>query len=82
MPDPLVGDGREPDRWGPRDTHVSQAQERGVGAATLERSRRSRRAIDRSNSMHVGPKNKKEQIDLVADLFVVLPNEERSSYDL
>jgi hypothetical protein len=23
-PDPLVGDGREPGRWGPRGTHVSQ----------------------------------------------------------
>jgi hypothetical protein len=31
--------------------------------------------------MHVGPKEK-EQIDLAADLFVVLPNEERSSDDL
>jgi hypothetical protein len=29
--------------------------------------------------MHVGPK---EQIDLTADLFVVLSNEERSSNDL
>jgi hypothetical protein len=26
-PDPLVGDGREPGRWGPRGTHVSQSQE-------------------------------------------------------
>jgi hypothetical protein len=24
-PDPPVGDGREPGRWGPRGTHVSQA---------------------------------------------------------
>jgi hypothetical protein len=31
--------------------------------------------------MHVGPK-RKEQISLVSDLFVVLPNEERSSHDL
>jgi hypothetical protein len=31
--------------------------------------------------MHVGQK-KKEQIDLAANLFVVLPNEERSSDDL
>jgi hypothetical protein len=23
MPDPLVGDSREPGRWGPRGTHVS-----------------------------------------------------------
>jgi hypothetical protein len=37
-PDPLVGDVREPGRWGPRGTHVSQAPERGLGAATLERS--------------------------------------------
>jgi hypothetical protein len=37
-PNPLVGGGREPGRWGPRGTHVSQAPERGVGAATLERS--------------------------------------------
>jgi hypothetical protein len=28
--------------------------------------------------MHVGPKEK-EQISLVADLFVIRPNEERSS---
>jgi hypothetical protein len=33
-PDPLVGNGREPDRWGPRGTHVSQAPERGVGERT------------------------------------------------
>jgi hypothetical protein len=32
--------------------------------------------------MHVGPKEKKEQISLVADLFVVLPNERRSSDEL
>jgi hypothetical protein len=32
--------------------------------------------------MHVGPKKKKEQISFAADLFVVLPNEERSSDDL
>jgi hypothetical protein len=32
--------------------------------------------------MHVGPKEKKEQVNLVADLFIVLPNEERSSNDL
>jgi hypothetical protein len=31
--------------------------------------------------MHVG-QQKKEQIDLAAGLFVVLPNEERSSDDL
>jgi hypothetical protein len=31
--------------------------------------------------MHVGQK-RKEQIDLAADLFEVLPNEERSSDDL
>jgi hypothetical protein len=31
--------------------------------------------------MHVGPK-RKEQIDLAADLFEVLPNEGRSSDDL
>jgi hypothetical protein len=37
-PDLLVRDGREPGRWGPRSTHVSQAPERGVGATTLERS--------------------------------------------
>jgi hypothetical protein len=24
VPDTLVGDGREPGRWGPRGTHVSQ----------------------------------------------------------
>jgi hypothetical protein len=35
--DPLVVDGREPGRWGPRGTHVSQAPEQGVGATTLER---------------------------------------------
>jgi hypothetical protein len=35
-PDPLVGDGREPSRWGPSGTLVSQAPERCVGAATLE----------------------------------------------
>jgi hypothetical protein len=34
----LSGDGREPGRWGTRGTHVSQAPERCVGAATLERS--------------------------------------------
>jgi hypothetical protein len=33
-PDPLVGDGREPGRGEPRGTHVSQAPERCVGAAT------------------------------------------------
>jgi hypothetical protein len=55
-PDPLFGDGREPGRWGPRGTRVSQAPERGVGAVTLERSWRSRRAIDRSSSVHAGPK--------------------------
>jgi hypothetical protein len=38
MPDPLVGDGREPGQWEPRGTHVSEAPKRGVGAATLERS--------------------------------------------
>jgi hypothetical protein len=32
--------------------------------------------------MHVGPKNKEKQIHLAADLFVVLPSEERSSDDL
>jgi hypothetical protein len=32
--------------------------------------------------MHVGPKEKKEQVSLAADLFEVLPNEERSSDDL
>jgi hypothetical protein len=32
--------------------------------------------------MHVGPKKKEKQIDLAADLFVVLPNEERSSDNL
>jgi hypothetical protein len=37
-PNPLVRDDREPGRWGPRGTHVSQAPERGVGAGTLERS--------------------------------------------
>jgi hypothetical protein len=31
--------------------------------------------------MHVGPKEK-EQVRLPADLFVVLPNEERSSDDV
>jgi hypothetical protein len=31
--------------------------------------------------MHIGPK-RKEKIDLVADLFEVLQNEERSSDDL
>jgi hypothetical protein len=31
--------------------------------------------------MHVGPKREK-QIDLAADLFEVLPNEERSSDNL
>jgi hypothetical protein len=31
--------------------------------------------------MHVGPKEK-EQVSLASDLFVVLPNEERSSDDL
>jgi hypothetical protein len=35
-PDPLVGDGCEPGRWGPRGTHVSQAPERCVGVATLK----------------------------------------------
>jgi hypothetical protein len=33
-PDSLVGGGCEPGRWGPRGTHVSQAPERCVGAAT------------------------------------------------
>jgi hypothetical protein len=32
--------------------------------------------------MHDGPKKKEKQISLAADLFVVLPNEERSSNDL
>jgi hypothetical protein len=32
--------------------------------------------------MHVVPKEKKEQVSLEADLFIVLPNEERSSNDL
>jgi hypothetical protein len=32
--------------------------------------------------MHIGQKEKKEQIDLAADLFVVFPNEERLSDDL
>jgi hypothetical protein len=36
-PDPLVGDGHEPGRWGPRGTHISQAPERGVGTTTLEK---------------------------------------------
>jgi hypothetical protein len=58
MPDPLVGDGLEPSQWGPRGTRVSRAPERGVGATTLERSRRSRRAIDRSNSMHISPEKR------------------------
>jgi hypothetical protein len=31
--------------------------------------------------MHIGPR-KKQQISLAADLFGVLPNEERSSDDL
>jgi hypothetical protein len=34
--DPLVGDDREPDQWGPRGTNVSEAPERCVGATTLE----------------------------------------------
>jgi hypothetical protein len=38
-------------------------------------------AIDKSNSVHVGPK-KKKKISLGADLFVILPNEETSSDDL
>jgi hypothetical protein len=32
--------------------------------------------------MHVGPKKKEKQINLAAELFVVLPNKERSSDDL
>jgi hypothetical protein len=32
--------------------------------------------------MHVGPKKKKEQVSLAADLFVVLPIVERLSDDL
>jgi hypothetical protein len=32
--------------------------------------------------MHVGPKKKERQISLAADLFEVLPIEERSSDDL
>jgi hypothetical protein len=32
--------------------------------------------------MHVGPKKKEEQISVEANLFVVLPKEERSSDDL
>jgi hypothetical protein len=32
--------------------------------------------------MHVGPKKKEKQINLAADLFEVLPIEERSSDDL
>jgi hypothetical protein len=32
--------------------------------------------------MHVGPKKKEKQINVAADLFIVLPNEERSSNDL
>jgi hypothetical protein len=32
--------------------------------------------------MHAGPKKKEKQISFAADLFVVLPNEERSSDDL
>jgi hypothetical protein len=32
--------------------------------------------------MHIGPKEKKEQIDLAADLFVFLLNEGRSGDDL
>jgi hypothetical protein len=32
--------------------------------------------------MHVGPKKKEKQISLAADLFIVLPDEERSSDDL
>jgi hypothetical protein len=79
-PNLLVRDEREPGRWGPRGTHVSQAPEQGVGATTLERSCR---AIDRSNSMHVSPKERKNnEFSLAADLFEVLPNEERSSDDL
>jgi hypothetical protein len=35
-PGPLVRDGREPGRCGPRGNHVSQAPEQCVGAATLE----------------------------------------------
>jgi hypothetical protein len=32
--------------------------------------------------MHVGPKEKKNKFRLATDLFVVLPNAERSSDDL
>jgi hypothetical protein len=32
--------------------------------------------------MHVGAKKKEKQISFAADLFEVLPNEERSSDDL
>jgi hypothetical protein len=32
--------------------------------------------------MHVGQKKKEKQISVAADLFVVLPNEEKSSDDL
>jgi hypothetical protein len=32
--------------------------------------------------MHVGPKEKRNKFSLVADLFVVLPSEGRSSDDL
>jgi hypothetical protein len=32
--------------------------------------------------MHVGPKKKKNEFNLAADLFVVFPNVERSSDDL
>jgi hypothetical protein len=32
--------------------------------------------------MHVGPKRKRKKFSIAADLFVVMPNEERSSDDL
>jgi hypothetical protein len=48
-PDLLVRDGREPGQWGPRGTHVSQAPERGVGAATLESEGPIRRTRERGS---------------------------------
>jgi hypothetical protein len=66
---------------GTQGTHVSQASERCVGATTLE-------GHDEVVELSTGRiactsvQKKKEQVSLAADLFVVLPNAERSSDDL
>jgi hypothetical protein len=75
-------DSREPGRWGPRGTHVLQAPERVLGAATLE-------SHDEVVELSTGriactsvQKKKKNKSTLVADQFVVLPIVESWSDDL